>query len=322
MTWSTERVSFALRPEAAQALDTKEVKIALPKYRVILLRKAKSKFQRAKKSGALDKKSKAAYEILKSCELCERKCRTNRTAGQPGWCKLADKLVTSSAFQHWGEEAFLVPSFTVFFWSCTFSCQYCQNWTISQRIEPGQTIEPEQLAKEIDAHAPICRNVNFVGGEPTPLLPLILQTLKRVRTNIPVIWNSNFYMSESSMKLLRGVIDVYLSDWKYWSNKCALRLSKVPRYLEVVKRNHLLALKDSELVIRHLVLPSHVECCSKPILKWVAENLGKKVIINIMNQYRPAWRAFKYKEIAQPITKEQFQQVVDLATQLDLNFIT
>jgi len=318
MSWSAEQIDFTFRPEAANALESAEVKKALPKYRAILLGQRKPRF----KSANLEKKIQRANRILQACQLCERKCRANRNSGELGWCKIPNKLITSSAFQHCGEEPFFVPSFTVFFWSCTFSCQYCQNWTISQRIEPGQVIEPEILAKEIDAHAPVCRNVNFVGGEPTPYLPFILKTLKLLKGNIPVIWNSNFYMSEQSMDLLKGVVDVYLSDWKYWSNKCALRLSKVPRYLEVVKRNHTLAAKDAELVIRHLVLPGHFNCCTKPILEHVAEYFGQKVIVNIMDQYQPAWRAFKFKEIARPLSPKQFRQAIELAKKLNLNFIT
>lgn len=318
---TVEQVDFTLRPEAARALELECVKLALPKYRAICLGEMSARFRSAAKSGLLQRRIKAAEKILYACELCERQCKVDRHA-QAGWCKIPAKMITSSAFQHWGEENFFIPSFTIFFWSCTFACQYCQNWTISQRFERGQEMLPELLAKEIDVHAPFCRNVNFVGGEPTPYLPFILQTLSHLESNIPVIWNSNFYMSEKSMRLLNGLVDVYLSDWKYWSDSCAAKLSKVQNYLEVIARNHKLAVKDAELVIRHLVLPSHFECCSRPILEHIANQFGKRVIINIMNQYQPAWNAYKYPEIAHALSKSEFQRVVRLARKLDLNFIT
>lgn len=301
------------------SLDTAGVKKALPNYRKILLGKAKPKFQTNKDK--LDQRIKTASKIIESCELCERKCKVNRTKEQKGWCQILDKPIISSVFEHYGEEKFITPSFTIFFWSCTFTCQYCQNWTISQRIEPGIIADEKELAKQVDQHSN-CRNVNFVGGSPTPHLPFILKIIKNIKSNIPVIWNSNFYMSEKSMNLLKGLVDVYLSDWKYWSNDCALRLSKASNYLEIIKRNHNLAFKDAELVIRHLVLPNHFECCTKPILKYIAKTFRDNVIVNIMDQYRPHYKASEYPDINKSITKEEFNKVIKLAKKLDLNFVT
>ncbi|UCD03940.1 MAG: radical SAM protein [Candidatus Woesearchaeota archaeon] len=293
---------------------------ALPRYFKVLDGKEESKFQLLKKSGILDMKIKEAYKVLENCELCERKCHINRTKGELGWCEVGNSPKISSTFVHWGEEPFLVPSFTIFFWSCTFSCQYCQNWEISQRIEEGRNISSKEIANLIDKHSS-CKNVNFVGGDPVPCLPFILESLKHVNSNMPVVWNSNFYMSEKSMNLLKSVVDVYLSDFKYGNNKCAERLSKVKNYLEVVERNHTLALKDAELVIRHLVLPNHIECCSKPVLRWISENLGEKAVVNIMDQYRPCWKALEYEEINRLVNKEEFEEVINYAKSLNLNFI-
>ncbi|HDD72497.1 MAG TPA: radical SAM protein [Candidatus Aenigmarchaeota archaeon] len=228
-------------------------------------------------------------------------------------------MLVTSMFAHWGEEEFLIPSFTVFFWSCNFSCVYCQNWQISQRYEKPRKISEEELAEAIDSCG--CRNVNFVGGEPTPYLPFILKTLKLVKRDIPVVWNSNFYMSEKSMHLLRNVVDVYLSDFKYGNNRCAERLSGVKNYTEIVKRNHVLAFRDSDLVVRHLVLPGHIECCSKPVLDFIAENFGKGVIVNIMPQYRPEYRAYRYRNLNRALTNEEFKAVLDYAEKLGLRFI-
>lgn len=310
---------WILRPDAVGALETESVKKALPRYRKILLGKEKAKFITARESGLLQKKVSDAYQILKSCELCERKCYVDRTEGKLGECRVGNKPIISSVFAHYGEEPFFVPSYTIFFMGCTFHCQFCQNYTISQWYESGIDKTVEQLAEMIDNSG--CRNVNFVGGEPTPQLPFILECLQFVKSNIPTVWNSNFYMSEKSMELLSGVIDVYLSDWKYW-DKCAERLSKVENYLEIAKRNHDLAFKDSELVIRHLVLPNHFECCTQKILKYIAENYGEKVIVNIMDQYRPEWKAHLYHEISRMLRRKEFSKAVKCAKDLGLNFIT
>lgn len=296
-----------------------DLRKALPNYLKILDGKRKPKFKIHRRK--LDNKIKQAFKVLESCELCERKCQVNRLKGGLGWCKVGKEMKISSYFPHYGEEPFLVPSFTIFFISCTFSCQYCQNWTISQRLEKGEKITEKELAKTIDSHSK-CKNINFVGGDPTPYLPFILKTLKFVKSDMPVIWNSNMYLSEKSMDLLKDVVDIYLTDFKYGNDKCAERLSKVKRYFSIVSRNHLLARKDSEVVIRHLVLPNHVGCCSKPILKWVAKNLKNRCIINIMDQYKPEFNAAKYKDINRAVTEKDFNDVVEYAKKLKLNFIT
>jgi putative pyruvate formate lyase activating enzyme len=292
---------------------------AIKNYLAILEGKKRPKFKDIGKK-ELDKKIKVAFEILKKCELCERKCKVDRLKGELGWCKVGKEMRVSSYFEHYGEEPFLIPSFTIFFISCTFSCQYCQNWTISQRIEKGNTIEEKELAKIIDSHTR-CRNINFVGGDPTPYLPFVLKTLKYVKNDMPVIWNSNMYLSERGMNLLKGVIDIYLTDFKYGNDKCAERLSRVKNYCSIVKRNHLSARKDSEVVIRHLILPNHIFCCSKPILKWISKNFGRKVIVNIMDQFRPEFKAEKYKDIYRQVTNKEFKEVISYAEKLKLNFI-
>jgi putative pyruvate formate lyase activating enzyme len=269
------------------------------------------------------KKIKEAFEILQDCELCSRGCRVDRTTGEKGYCRVGNKMSVSSCFDHYGEEFFFVPSFTIFFNSCTFSCQFCQNWEISQITDPDNTqlVTEAALARAIDLHN-YCKNVNFVGGEPTPYLPFILTTLNNVKSNIPVVWNSNFYMSEMSMNLLRGVVDVYLTDFKYGNDECALRLSDVPNYSEIVRRNHLLAFDDTEVVIRHLIMPNHSDCCTKPILEFIAEKFGDVVVVNLMDQYRPCFKAREYPDIERRLTVEEFETAVSYARKLGLNFIT
>lgn len=296
-------------------LEDPRIKKALPNYRNIVLGNAKPKF----KSIKLDPKIKAAFDILKKCEFCERKCQVDRTCSQKGYCQLGDKMMVTSYGEHYGEEYFFVPSFTIFFWSCTMNCNYCQNWGISQRKEPADEMSEEELAGIIDENSK-CRNINLVGGDPTPKLPFILKTLKYVESSLPILWNSNFYMSEKSMDLLKGAVDVYLPDFKYGNDKCALRLSNAPNYTKIIQRNLKLAFRDSEMVIRHLILPSHVECCSKPVLKFIADNFKDKVIVNIMDQYRPEYIASEFKDINRFPEKEEIAAVIEYAESLGLNY--
>lgn len=298
--------------------ENPDLKEAIPNYLAILEGKKKPGF--IQKPELLKQKVKQAFKVLENCGLCERNCFVNRKKGYLGFCRLSDKMIISSYFEHFGEEYFFVPSFTIFFLSCSFRCVFCQNWPISQNIEHGMQITEKELAKVIDDHS-YCRNVNFVGGDPTPHLPFILKTLSYVKKGMPTVWNSNFYMSMQSMDLLKGMVDVYLPDFKYGNDKCALRLSKVPHYTEIIKRNHLLAHKDSEMVIRHLVMPNHFECCTKPVLEWISENFGRKVITNIMPQYRPEYKAAEYPDISRPLKDREFEKVVKFANTLDLNYI-
>src|SRR4030067_593691 len=215
----------------------------------------------------------------------------------------------SSIFAHMGEEPELVPSGTIFTMGCTMRCRHCQNWTISQLKEDGTEYDPSELAKEIEQlRLSGCRNANLVGGEPTPWLKHWLETFRHVSVNVPVVWNSNSYYSEETAQLLAGFVDVYLLDFKYGTNECAERISEAPDYWGACTRNHLYCKKYGELLIRVLVLPEHLECCTKTILNWVAKNLGTEVRTNVMFQYRPEWRAHEIPELRRRLTKNKMER--------------
>ena len=267
----------------------------------------------------LDLKVELANRILHSCHFCEHRCNADRTAGERGVCGVGKRSRVSSEFMHYGEEPELVPSYTIFFSGCTFKCQFCQNWDISQFPDDGVETSPKTLSSLISTHRRDgARNVNWVGGEPTPNLHNILAALNFCETNIPSVWNSNMYASLEAMELLFGTQDVYLTDLKYGNDDCALKYSKIPKYWRVVTRNHRLAFVDAELIIRHLVLPGHVECCTEPILKWIAENLGKEVRVNIMGQYRPCGRASEYPEINRRPTSAEMDRAFQIAEEVGL----
>jgi putative pyruvate formate lyase activating enzyme len=269
-------------------------------------------------------KIEIANRILCECHLCARSCRVNRTAGKLGYCRCGLKMMVSSIFGHMGEEPELVPSGTVFTMGCTMRCKHCQNWTISQWVENGEVYTPNRLAEEVE-HLRLngCRNVNLVGGEPTPWLRQWLETLGRVSVNIPVVWNSNAYYSRETATLLCGFADVYLLDFKYGPATCAQRVSDAPNYWEICTHNHLEAKKSGELIIRVLVLPNHLECCTKVILDWVAKNLGRETRVNVMFQYRPEWRASEVPELQRKLTYDETKRAVQLAREAGLvNFIT
>lgn len=272
----------------------------------------------------LDLKSHIAGRIMESCVLCERRCRANRMAGERGFCRAGVDLVVSSMFEHYGEEPELVPSFTVFTMGCSFRCLHCQNYTISQWLEAGETLATSTVAARVDeARRKGARNLNCVGGNPDQYLWPWLKVLLALKENVPVVWNSNAYYSTEAADLLHGAVDVYLLDFKYGNDDCAREISGVDRYMDTVTRNHKRAKASAEVIVRVLVLPGHLDCCLKNILSWIRENLGTMARVNLMWQYRPEWRAFERKELSRRLTRSEMLQSLKMARSMGLeNVIT
>jgi len=271
----------------------------------------------------LDVKIAIAYKLMTPCRLCERACRALRLEGKLGVCLVNKDIIVHSFFHHMGEEAPLVPSGTIFYGGCNFKCVFCQNYDISQvRAREGEKISPKELTS-IQTHLRRrgARNINHVGGEPTPHLPFILESFKYLDINVPQLWNSNMYMSLESMILLEDVIDIWLPDLKYGNNNCAWRLSKVRNYWEVVTRNIKRAHDTGDIIIRHLVMPNHLECCTRPILEWVAKN-APRALVNIMDQYRPEHLVAKYpkmySDIARRPTRNEILEAYRIAEELGI----
>ncbi|MBW9220096.1 4Fe-4S cluster-binding domain-containing protein [Methanothermococcus sp. SCGC AD-155-N22] len=269
----------------------------------------------------LDVKVEIAKNIFKSCHFCERRCRVDRRNAE-GDCKV-DYTYVHSWFHHLGEEPPLVPSGTIFYGGCNFHCVFCQNYDISQEFPKGGVrLGGKELAliqKELRVEG--AKNINHVGGDPIPSTYTILESFKYLDINVPQLWNSNMYCSIETMTLLREVIDIWLPDFKYGNNRCAERLSIVENYWEVITRNIKIAYNSGDMIIRYLVLPNHIECCSKPVLRWIARNCPK-ALVNIMGQYRPEYLVSKYPErwpdIGRTPTFEEMEQVYRYAERLGI----
>jgi putative pyruvate formate lyase activating enzyme len=275
--------------------------------RLVLLTQSFLELPKASPS-LLDLKVAILDKVMENCQCCGWRCGVDRRAGEKGFCRLTDVSNYASEFLHMGEEPELVPSHTIFFTGCTFACVYCQNWDISTYPEAGTRIEPRKLAKLIDLrrmHG--ARNVNFVT--PTPHVHTILKIIREMALNSPVVWNSNMYHSSEIAEILEGVVDVYLGDFKYGNNECAQKYSKIKNYLEVVQPNFEFAYKTAEILLRHLVLPGHLDCCTKPIAEWVAKNIPE-IRFNLMFQYRPCYCAMEYPELERPLTLEEEAEAI------------
>jgi len=274
------------------------------------------------KPSLLDLKLALAELMLEGCRFCERRCGADRARGKTGFCGVGRSSRYASQFLHMGEEPELVPSHTIFFSGCTFACVYCQNWDIAMHPESGMTAEPRHLARLLEEglqHG--SRNANFVGGNPDPHLHTILATVRELgdaARHLPLVWNSNMFTSREAMLILEGVTDIWLADLRYGNDACAARLSGVEGYFEVVTRNFQEADRSGEVMLRHLVLPGHRDCCTEPIMRWVSENLPG-VYYNLMFQYRPEYRAPLYPEIDRRLSTTERREALELAGRYGLD---
>jgi putative pyruvate formate lyase activating enzyme len=264
----------------------------------------------------LDLKVAIVDRMIENCHCCGWRCGVNRKEGGKGFCRLTDVSNYASEFLHMGEEPELVPSHTIFFTGCTFACVYCQNWDISTCPESGTRIEPRKLAKLIDLRRMQgARNVNFVT--PTTHAHTILKIIREISVNTPVVWNSNMYHSPEIAEILEGVVDVYLGDFKYGNNVCAQKYSKIKNYVEIVQLNFEFAYKTAEILLRHLVLPGHLECCTRSVAEWVAKNIPQ-IRFNLMFQYRPCYRAMEYPELERQLTPEEKARAIEIVREVGI----
>lgn len=276
---------------------------------------------------------KSAYKIMESCELCPRKCKVNRLSGEKGFCGTGAKAVVSSAGPHFGEESVLVGSGgsgTIFFAGCNLGCVFCQNYNISQ-LHHGDEVEIYDLVNMmLQLQIRGCININFVT--PTHVVPHIIESVHIARTKglkIPTVYNCGGYESIESLQLLTGTIDIYMPDAKYFNSDSSNKYSFAEDYPDVMKaalrEMHRqvgdLKIKDGlairGLLIRHLVMPNNV-AASKDIIDFLANEVSKNTFVNIMEQYRPTFKAHNFPEINRPITRQEFHTVYKYAKERDL----
>jgi putative pyruvate formate lyase activating enzyme len=268
-----------------------------------------------------------ARKYLKHCIFCERRCEANRIDGEKGFCLVPASSYVTSAFLHHGEESVLVPSGTIFFQGCNFGCVFCQNYDISQAWKGKRDIS--EVSREADSRDLAdtaerlakkgALNINYVGGDPIPNLHNIVASLQHQQINISQLWNSNFFLSDKGLSLIIDFMDFWLPDFKYGNNDCAQKYSGIEQYYEIITRN-LKRIHDGgsgEIIIRHLVMPNHVDCCSKPILDFVANEVPK-CAVNIMGQYRPEYLAYKFDEINRRPSTEEMLEVKHYADRLGI----
>jgi putative pyruvate formate lyase activating enzyme len=272
----------------------------------------------------LYRRIEAAEELMRTpCRVCPRRCKVDRAEDdRRGFCRVGCRALVHSAHPHFGEEPVLVGrggSGTIFFASCNLACVYCQNWEISQ-IRMGREVDPPALAEMIlGLQRAGCHNVNLVT--PTVYVPQVLAALPDAidgGLQLPLVYNTGGYDSVEALRLLEGVVDVYMPDMKYSDEKTAGRFSVVKGYYATataaVKEMHRqvgdlvvdegMAVRG--LIIRHLVLPYDLSGTDE-VMRFVAEELSPDSYVNVMAQYRPEHKALRHVELSRRITTEEYQ---------------
>ena len=219
-------------------------------------------------------RARAARSALAQCRLCAHDCGVNRLAGERGLCRATDEARVFSAQIEVADEMELIPTFAIALSGCDLRCEFCISAAESWNPRAGEPLDAERLV----AQAAGARTVMILGGEPTVHLPAALEIAAALPDETRLVWKTNAHGSAQARELLDGVFDVWLADYKFGKDECALRLARVENYSEVARENLLWAATHSELIVRHLLMPGHVDCCWKPIARWLAEELpGEKV---------------------------------------------
>ena len=289
------------------------------------------------RNGVLNTISSELLGKLECCSLCPRKCKVNRLKGETGICRTGRYAWISAAHTHFGEEPQLVGfngSGTIFFTNCNLMCNFCQNFEISHLGE-GQVVLPVELAAiMLSLQRAGCHNINLVT--PTHVISQIVEALciaVEQGLNIPLVYNSSSYENSETIEMLRGIIDIYLPDFKFSDAALSNETCNAIDYPSVAKRiikdmySQVGDLRMNEyniayqgLIVRHLVMPGQIED-SKNILKYLSEEISRKTYVNIMPQFRPSGSVSRHPQLGRSVTKTEFYEVIAYARSLKLNLI-
>jgi len=292
-------------------------------------------YAKLEQEGKFAERVEQAYAILEECQLCPRGCGANRKKGERGFCRAPLRAVVYGAHPHFGEEIPLVGKYgsgTIFFSNCNLRCIFCQNWPISHEGK-GKELEDEDLADMMLYLQQIgCHNINVVT--PTHVMPNILSATRialKKGLRLPLVYNTGGYERLEIVKLLDGIVDIYMPDMKYTDGDQAAKYSAgASDYPEVTKKaivemNRQVGVLETDsngialrgLLIRHLVMPNRV-AGTENFVKWVAQVLPKSTYVNIMAQYRVEYKAYEYPKISRGITVQEFMEAMEWAKQSGL----
>jgi len=279
--------------------------------------------------GHFERRVKQATRLLEECRLCPRQCKVDRLHDEKGICRTGRRAIVASFHAHHGEESPLVGRFgsgTIFFSYCNLLCSFCQNYEISHQGE-GAEIEAKDLAAiMLELQQRGCHNINLVT--PTHVVPQILEALLLAVDNglsIPLVYNSSGYDRVPTLRLLRGIVDIYMPDCKFWDEQWAKRYCNAPDYREVaaqaLKEMHTQVgdlvvdsngIAERGLLVRHLVMPHGVSGI-KEVMEFLAREISPHTYVNVMDQYRPCGTAYQDEYIHRRISGKEYSEAIQWA---------
>jgi putative pyruvate formate lyase activating enzyme len=267
-------------------------------------------------------RARTARALLAECRFCAHDCGVNRLAGETGLCHAGAEPRFFSAQSEVSDEIELIPTFAVALSGCDLRCDFCITGASSWNPRAGLSFSAQEMAAK--ARAALrqgARTVMVLGGEPTIHLPAALELVSHLPETTKLIWKTNAHGSAQARELLDGMFDLWVADFKFGNDACALRLAKTPDYVRIVRENLLWAHGHSQLIVRHLLMPGHLECCWRPVAEWLAENLpGVKV--NLRTGFWPAWQAGRHRELCGTMSVSQGKQALGLAQESGLNLVS
>jgi putative pyruvate formate lyase activating enzyme len=287
-----------------------------------------------------------AHSALACCRLCAHRCAVNRLEGQMGLCHAGPIARFFSAQTEVTDELELIPVFAVAFSGCDLRCDFCitgrESWdakageALTRRagVSPARALNAPPIGEARSANGPAgrppceglaalaertrralnsgARSVMILGGEPTIHLPTAIEFAAQLPDHAKLVWKTNAHATEEARRLLDGVFDVWVADYKFGNDACAQRLARVPDYTAVVRENLRWAFTRTDLIVRHLVMPGHVECCWRPIAAWLASELpGVKV--NLRTGFWPGWFSARHPELRQPVLCAESEAAFEIA---------
>ena len=262
-----------------------------------------------------------ARALLSECRLCAHDCGVNRLAGEQGLCHAGAAPRFFSAQVEVSDELELITTFAIALSGCDLRCDFCITGAESWNARTGRGFKASEMAgrakRALDDGA---RTVMLLGGEPTIHLPAALELVAALPESARLVWKTNAYGSAQARGLLDGMFDVWLADFKFGNDACAQRLAKITDYVHVIQGNLLWANEHSELIVRHLLMPGHVECCWRPVAEWLAEKIpGVKV--NLRSGFWPAWHAARHLELRGTVSTGETERALEIARECWLNLI-
>jgi putative pyruvate formate lyase activating enzyme len=264
-------------------------------------------------------RAEIAHKALRDCRLCPRNCGVDRTAGQTGYCGLDDSVRCYREVLYDCEESDLNPSLLISFTGCNLRCEFCTVAEWNEQPFAAAKTDIDELCNKITARMKQgARTLNILGGEPAVNVYGILKLLSRLRPATAVVWNSNMYYNEIVDELIEGLVDVYLADLKVGNGRCAQTILGAADYLEVTKKNIIRASTHGRVIVRHIILPGHTDCCLKPILTWIAKKVPSAEVSLRGNYFPPA--EARYSPMTY-LSREEFENALHLAGKLRLNLV-